>query len=215
MILVVVACAIMSFIDGVVRPDYAVKSLVKAILFMFLPFLFFKFHKGVQFSSILKPKRKGILQAVLLGIFVYLFIVFGYLVLSNFVDFSQITPSLNKNIGVEKDNFVFVALYISFVNSFLEELFFRGFAFITLKKYKSRLLAFTFSSFMFAFYHLAMIIGWFDVVMYLLVFVGLVLAGIIFNALDEKYENIYNSWMVHMFANFGINTVGFILFGII
>ena len=32
---------------------------------------------------------------------------------------------------------------------------------------------------------------------------------------DEKYNNIYSSWLVHMCANFAINTVGFILFGIL
>ena len=35
------------------------------------------------------------------------------------------------------------------------------------------------------------------------------------NILNEKCENIYMSWLVHMFANFAINTVGCILFGII
>ena len=29
---------------------------------------------------------------------------------------------------------------------------------------------------------------------------------------DEKYENIYLSWLVHMFANFATNTIGFMLF---
>ena len=36
-----------------------------------------------------------------------------------------------------------------------------------------------------------------------------------YNYLNEKCENIYPSWLVHMCANFGINTIGFILFGII
>ena len=39
--------------------------------------------------------------------------------------------------------------------------------------------------------------------------------GCIFNYLNEMNGNIYPSWFVHMFANFGINTVGFILFGVI
>ena len=33
--------------------------------------------------------------------------------------------------------------------------------------------------------------------------------------LNELNNNIYSSWFVHMFANFAINTVGFILFGVI
>ena len=57
--------------------------------------------------------------------------------------------------------------------------------------------------------------GWFNIGIFVLALVGLMLAGIIFNFLDEKSESIYTSWVVHMFANFGINTVGFILFGMI
>ena len=29
---------------------------------------------------------------------------------------------------------------------------------------------------------------------------------------NEKYNNIYLSWLIHMFANFATNTIGFILF---
>ena len=37
--------------------------------------------------------------------------------------------------GITAGNFLWVAIYISVMNSFLEEFFFRGFGFITLKKY--------------------------------------------------------------------------------
>ena len=38
---------------------------------------------------------------------------------------------------VKKANFVFVSIYISLANSFLEEFFFRGFSFFTLKKFSN------------------------------------------------------------------------------
>ena len=41
--------------------------------------------------------------------------------------------------------------------------------------------------------------------------VGLVIGGVIFNWLNEKLDTIYCSWLTHMFANFAINTIGFIL----
>ena len=49
----------------------------------------------------------------------------------------------------------------------------------------------------------------------LLLLAGLVFGGCIFNYLNELNDNIYSSWFVHMFANFAINTVGLILFGIL
>ena len=108
-----------------------------------------------------------------------------------------------------------MALYISFINSFLEEFFFRGFAFISLKKLTSRKFAYIFSAALFALYHAGMTAGYFHIGIFLATLAGLFVAGIIFNYLNEKSENIYTSWLVHMFANFAINTVGFILFGII
>ena len=132
--------------------------------------------------------------------------------LKDIFDFSAITTSLTNNIGVTKDNFIYVSLYISFVNSLLEEFFFRGFSFITLKEYTSRKFAYIFSSLAFALYHIAMMIGWFDVPVILISLAGLFAGGMIFNRFDEKNENIYLSWLIHMFANFATNTIGFILF---
>lgn len=39
----------------------------------------------------------------------------------------------------------------------------------------------------------------------------LAIGGMIFNWLNEKLDTIYCSWLTHMFANFAINTIGFML----
>ena len=101
------------------------------------------------------------------------------------------------------------------MNSLLEEFFFRGFAFLTIKRLTSRTFAYIFSAAAFSIYHVAMMIGWFSPLVFGLVLIGLFAGGLIFNFLNEKSGTIYPSWFVHMFANFAINTVGFILFGII
>ena len=146
---------------------------------------------------------------------VYSIILIGYFVSRGFIDFSKVTSNLTSGMGINANNFVYVSLYISLMNSFLEEFFFRGFGFITLKKYSSRLLAYAFSSSLFALYHVGMLIGMFDFGAISLILVGLIVGGCIFNYLNEANDNIYPSWFVHMFANFAINTVGFILFGIL
>ena len=84
-----------------------------------------------------------------------------------------------------------------------------------LKNASSRLFAYIFSASFFALYHVGMMIGYYGVHILALVVVGLFAAGIMFNYVNEKSENIYTSWLVHMFANFSINTVGAILFGIL
>ena len=39
---------------------------------------------------------------------------------------------------------------------------------------------------------------------------GLTIGGFIFNYVDDKDKNIYNSWIIHMFADFAIMTIWYI-----
>jgi membrane protease YdiL (CAAX protease family) len=214
-ILIVICCTIMAVVDGIIQPDYAVKSMIKIIVFLVAPMIYSLFDKDLDLKNIFKWNKKGIKLTIGLAAGVYLIILAAYFAGKDIFDFSGITKSLTMNIGVTADRFVWVALYISFANSFLEEFFFRGFAFLTLKNYMPRKFAYIFSSLMFALYHIAMMIGWFSAGMYFFILAGLFIGGLIFNFLNEKNETIYSSWMVHMFANFAINTIGFILFGIL
>ncbi|MBN7773099.1 CPBP family intramembrane metalloprotease [Clostridium aminobutyricum] len=205
----------MGFVDAFWQPGYAMKSFFKIIAFLILPFCYSYVNKNVPLKSLFAVKRKGMIHAVLMAAGVYVFILACYFTIGNFFDFSQVTGALNKNVGVNKENFVFIAIYISFVNSLLEEFFFRGFVFMNLRKLASRKFAYLVSSLAFAIYHVAMMADWFSIGLFLLLLAALIAAGFLFNRLNEKQGNIYTSWFVHMFANFSINTVGFILFGIL
>lgn len=214
-LIVVFSCAVMGYVDAVLKPDYAVKSIIKIILFLTLPALYAYYSKGVSFRALFKFDKKSIRFAILLGIGVFIFILGSYFLIGPYFDFTQVTEALQDNMGVHAGNFVLVAIYISIVNSLLEEFFFRGFAFLTLKKLASRRFAYLFSSGAFAVYHIAMMTSWFTISLFVLLIVSLFVAGVLFNWLNERNGNIYASWMVHMCANLAINTIGFILFGII
>ncbi len=204
-------CGMMALVDGILRPGYAVKSAIKICIFLLIPFLLTRFDKDLQFKEIFQFRKKGFTTALLLGISLYALILGGYFLLRSVIDFSGIAGNLTQNAGVTRENFLFVSLYISFANSFLEEFFFRGFLFTNLKRCSSRRFTYIFSASAFALYHVAMMIGWFDWWLNLLVIAGLAVGGMIFNLLNEKQDCIYVSWLVHMFANFAINTIGFIL----
>ena len=211
----VLCCGVMGIIDAVIQPVYWIKSACKVALFLLLPAIFAFCNKDVDIKSLFKPNKKGMVLAFSLCVPLFVLILGAYLLLKDVFDFSAVTGALTGNIGVDKNNFVFVAIYISFVNSLLEEFFFRGFSFLTLKKYSSGKVAYIFSAFIFAIYHIAMMTGWFSIWVFAIALFGLFLGGLIFNYLDCKSDNIYTSWLVHMFANFAINTIGFMLFGII
>ena len=149
-----------------------------------------------------------------LGFLVYAVILGAYFVFKNVFDFSALTKSLGETTGVNKSNFIWVALYISFINSLLEEFFFRGFSFIILKKESTKRFAYIFSSLMFSLYHIAMMIGWFGIWVIIISLSGLFTGGMIFNKFDDTNGNIYLSWLIHMFANVATNTIGFMLFAV-
>ena len=211
LIVTVICCLAMALVDGVIRPGYAIKSAIKIALFMLIPLIASRLDRSVLYLQLLRPKKKGLLRAIALGVGIYVVILGGYFLVSPFFDFSQIAGALTDNAGVTKENFLYVSLYISFANSFLEEFFFRGFVFTNLKQHSGRKLAYIFSAAAFSMYHVAMMIGWFSPALFLLVMAGLVIGGMIFNWLNEKLDTIYCSWLTHMFANFAINTIGFML----
>ena len=199
----------MAYVDGVLQPGYAVKSGIKIAVFALIPVVMTLIIKLVSLKEIFRFRKRGFGVALLLGVGIYGLILGGWAILRNWVDFSGIADSLTSNAGVTKENFLYVSLYISFVNSLLEEFFFRGFVYRNLAQRKK--FAYIFSAAAFSLYHVAMMIGWFHPALLMLVLTGLFVGGVIFNWLNEKLGCIYASWLTHMFANFAINTIGFLL----
>ena len=208
---------VVTLIDAFVHPGYFTKIPIKIIFFLILPLLFFVVNKSEfkEFKALFSFKKKGFFVSLLLGSGVYAVILGGYFLTRNIFDYGNVTSSLTSGMGITKENFLYVALYISIMNSFLEEFFFRGFGFITLGKYTGKAFAYIFNSCIFAFYHVGMLIPMFEPILLVLLLAGLIAGGCIFSFLNDKTKNIYPSWFVHMFANFAINTVGFILFGVL
>ena len=207
-----VACVCMAVVDAVLQPGYVIKSLIKMAAFLLLPLAYSLYDKSLSLKEMLKPRKNGLFIAVGVGLAFYLIVFGAYFVFRNVFDFSSMTKSITSSTGVNKDNFLFVAIYISFANSFLEEFFFRGFAFLHMKKVVNKRWAYIVSAGAFALYHIAMMIGWFNGAVVALCMVGLFIGGIIFNRFAEWQDNIYLSWLIHMFANFATNTIGFIEF---
>ncbi|MBR2131824.1 MAG: CPBP family intramembrane metalloprotease [Oscillospiraceae bacterium] len=217
MVSVLLCTILMSVVDGIIQPGYAVKSAVKIVVFYLIPQIYFLWNREERpyIKQMFQPDKRGLKRAAVLGAGVYAVIVSGYFLLRDVIDFSGIAGQLTADAGVHAGNFLFVALYISLMNSLLEEFFFRGYAFLTLKRLTSRRFAYLFSSILFAAYHLGMTAGWFAPGVWLLSMAGLFVGGCIFDYLNEKSDNLYASWLVHLCANAAINTVGCVLFEIL
>ena len=207
----------MTLMDTFLELSYGPRSLLKIMMFMIIPLMYFMKYKEdlPKIKQLFLPRKKDLLLALVLGAGVYGVILAAYFLFRNLIDLNTIQDALLENVGVSVENFLAVALYISFVNSLLEEFFFRGYAFILLKNEVKPVIAYVFSAFLFAFYHVGMTLTWFHPVIYVLAMLGLFIGGLIFNALNDRCGQLYPSWLVHMCANFAINTIGCILFGVI
>ena len=215
-ILSVLICTLaMCLVDAVIKPPYLYKSLSKIVVFLIIPYIYVARYDKEAFKKLFTPNKSNLKISIPLGIMVFSVVMIAYFICRQFIDLGVIQNILTSNADINAENFIFVAIYISFFNSLLEEFFFRGYAFLIVKKYSSRKFAYIFSAFMFSFYHVGMTRGWFNILIYILALVGLFIGGCIFNYLNEKCDNIYSSWIVHMCANFAINTIGLLMFGII
>jgi membrane protease YdiL (CAAX protease family) len=207
-VLLVAICIAMSIFE-LLEISYLIKTIIKIFLFLCVPILFSLITKKVDIFSFLKTKdSKSILKSIILGVVIYIAMILGYIVIKDFIPPEQITNSLNK-INITFDNFLYVSLYISFVNSFIEEFLFRGFACIGVSKKSNGIFFIIMSSLIFSLYHIGIMVNWFSIPVFILLIIGLFACGLFFCYLNRKNSNIYNSWMIHMFANFAINSIGF------
>lgn len=219
---VVLLCGIMALADGVLGLPYIPKSALKLVLFLAFPLICGRFSKELSPVEFLRLPPKGdkrqravIIWSAAAGAVLYVAILVGYFLLRGVVDFSGITASLAEGEGITRDTFPLAAAYITLCNSFVEELFFRGFAFLALERAVGHRFAYAFSAAAFSVYHAAILDGWFSPLIFVLMLAGLFAGGLIFDFLADKSRTVYPSWFLHMAANLGINTIGLILFGII
>lgn len=212
-----VLCAlVMAFVDGVLQPSYFLKSVAKVTLFL-LPALgyYMQFRAWDQLKALFKLKKWELVIALALGVGALGVIIGGYFLIDRHFDLDAIILERTSLGGVSAENFLYVSIYIALVNSMLEEFFFRGYAFLSLKKLTSRRFAYILSAVLFAVYHFGML-GAGATIMVSLVALGLLfISGIILNALNEHSGSILTSWLLHMCANLAINFVGFYVFGMI
>ena len=215
-LLITLLIILMYIVDFYIQPGYMVKSIIKIILFLIIPFIYsYKVHITPVMEFFKIKSLKELIKAFILSIGIYIFIIAAYFILKGFIDLDNIKTILDSSLSVNKDNFIYVSLYISFINSLLEEFFFRGFIFFNLNKTMTLVMSYSISAFAFSIYHVAILANWFNPILFMVSLIGLFIGGLIFNKLNIRNGNIYNSWLVHMFANFAINTVGLIMYGII
>lgn len=208
--LAVVSCIMMAIVETIIEPSYLVKSVIKAITFLFLPTAILKSLQIHPIAASFSLRKKNAIALLFLGAIIYLLIMGAYALTRNVFDYPSVVMSLSEDQRVDSQSFLRVALYISLCNSFLEEYMFRFISFMHLSAYASRRTAYLFSAIMFALYHVAMVGPSFPTQLLIVAILGLAAGGLIFDFIDAKSGNFYPSWIVHMFADFALMTIWYI-----
>jgi len=201
----VLACGLHAVVLNTEFTNYLFTSALKVVLFLLFPLIYFAFSKDGKFKDIFsKIDKKSIKLPLVLGGIVFAFIVIAFFILSPFIDSKMIVDAFAKN-GIVKGNFPLVFIYVVLINAALEEIFFRGFVFMTLYRANYKPYAHVYSSLLFAFYHVSILNGALSPAMFVFCIFGLVVAGLIFNVLATKCKSIGGSLIVHVSANLAIN----------
>jgi len=183
--------------------EYMWKTVAKVIFFLVIPFTLFK-KTGFPFLRLRKTNIKSMKIAIGSGLAILGIIIGAFVILLPYIDIHALVIDL-ADAGITPSVFPFVALYILFGNSLLEEFFFRGLLPNFFKKSRQRLFL---PSFFFAIYHIAIFLPWFSPALLLLAVIGLWIGGIIFQLTNERSQTILPSWTIHMFADIGVLLVG-------
>ena len=128
-------CIIMISLEATIMPQFLYKSMIKVGVFGGCMMIYYILNRKTSFFDMLRVKnKKQLFISIGFGIGVYGVILLGYYLFRDFIEPEKITSNLLEKENISRENFLYVAIYISVINSLLEELFFRGFLFLELRK---------------------------------------------------------------------------------
>lgn len=207
-----ICASILFAVEQVLMVDYLTKTVSKIVLFTISPLILIKclmkttLRDGLNIELV---DRKTLSLGILLGIIAVSVLMGTFMLLKNYIDMPAIALELSSKSKVTAGNYLFVGAYLTIVNSFLEEFFFRGYIFINIYKCGYKKLAYIFSSALFSLYHIGIFKNWFNIQLIILCLFGLFITGLVLNYVDTKSHNFLNSWVTHIMANIAIVLIGY------
>ncbi len=207
----VLAVIILFILNFVLMGDYIFVSAIKWFLFLGMPVIYaihyadYDVFKGtIHMEPVNFNRDTNILVITFLPL---LGVVLAFLGTEHLIDLKLIEVDLISYYRLTRENFILYGLYIVFVNSLLEEVFFRGFIFLNLKKLGHPRLAYLLSAGLFSLYHLDLIIHWFPPGILVLSLGGIFIGGLIFAYLDTLTHGLMEGYAAHVMADLALMVI--------
>lgn len=131
-VLTILSCLALFYVEQILELSYIMKTLAKILLFLIVPIVFIKVVLKERLFESLRLNQvdvKGLQYGVGLGLLSVIVILAAYVLLQDQINGETIILDLQNRLNITLETYIFVALYITFGNSLLEEFYFRGFIF--------------------------------------------------------------------------------------
>ncbi len=203
-----VAIALLIVLEHIFEFTYIPKQVLRISLFLFIPmFYIYMIRKSNMKTEIKfeKPTFKEIKIALIVSLVLFVGTLGGYYVLDQLFGMFEASGVIKgaEQLGITRQNILVWGIYLSFVNSLIEEFFFRGVIFYTLEK-KSYKLAITLSSLLWSIYHVVIFITIFQIGTVIFTLVGLFIIGVLLAFSNRFGKSFINSWIIHIIADIAI-----------
>ncbi len=174
------------------------------VFFLIPPLIYCRAHGIHIFRDIiiLKNWRRYLPIAVGLGVLALVIFWGAYFSLRGLlkIDEDLIIRSTGEQFGVTRQNVLLVAPLTIFLNSMLEEFFYRGFSFGLLVK-KNRWLGYLLPASVFTVQHMLFIYQWSTPLKLVIAVVALFVFALVLQTIYEKAQSLVTPWVIHIFGD--------------
>jgi uncharacterized protein len=205
-VLILAGCFLMALVDASPWP-YPIKAVLKMTLFICIPFFWSQRYPLWPKTDWRLPPRSLGLRLLTLALVEIGLVAGVMMVLLPVVDTSLLEGILRENFEGQPLIFVGVTFYIVVINAGLEEWYFRGFAYLRLRQALTKRWALVFSACLFSAYHLALMAGLFPLPWYASFVIGLAGVGALFGWIDDRFNSLWPSFVIHASANLAMNLI--------
>ncbi len=203
----IVCLIVLYVIEQVLMIPYIIKTIIKIPMFTLLPFVINHYLIKLKLSLRIKKSEQRFIFRWSVIIFIITFT--AAFALKAFIDIDAISYDFSNRMMLSPKDMIPAAVYTIFVNSLIEEYFFRGFIFQGLLKQGWNIPAYIISSAAFAVYHVSIFAAWFGLGLMALMLLGLFSGGLIFAYFVKRTESILASWFIHISTDLSLIIFGF------
>lgn len=179
------------------------------ILFLILPLVYCRTQAISVRREILKFHhwRQSLGMAAGLGLAAAAIFWGAYLGLGDrLLDKEKISQSVTHLFVTNAQTIVYIAPITVFLNSLVEEFFYRGFAFGLLVR-RHRLIGYLLPAAAFAMQHVLFFWQWMQWIPFSIAVSGLLVFALVLQRLYEKADSLVAPWVVHMFGDIALMTI--------